>query len=301
VPPAWTDVWICPWPQGHIQAVGTDSAGRRQYRYHDRWRIIRDVQKFEHVLEFGRSLPQLRAVVDQDLMLDGLARPRVLAGMVRLLDLGFFRVGGEEYAKEHETFGIATLLKEHVRLSRGQMIFDYPAKGSVQRVVRVSDEAAFELVRSLKNRRSGGDRLFAYKQRTRWCNVRSEEVNEYIREAAGGDYTAKDFRTWSATVLAATELATIGEAAAASVTARKRAQARVVKKVAEYMGNTPAVCRRAYLDPKILDRFEGGDTIAPALGERGGVGNVEDPAVRAIIESAVVDLIADDRKATAVA
>jgi DNA topoisomerase IB len=112
--------------------------------YHDRWRIISDVQKFEQVLEFGRSPPQLRAVADQDLMLDGLARPRVLAGMVRLLDLGFFRVGGEEYAKEHETFGIATLLKEHVRLSRGQMIFDYPAKGSVQRVVRVSDEAAFE-------------------------------------------------------------------------------------------------------------------------------------------------------------
>ena len=143
MPPAWTDVWFCQWPNGHIQAVGTDNAGRRQYLYHDAWRALRDRQKFERVLEFGRSLPRLRAAVERDLGLPGMERARVLAGAVRLLDLGFFRIGGEQYAQEHETFGIATLRKSHVKLVRGKMVFDYSAKGSVERVVTISDPATY--------------------------------------------------------------------------------------------------------------------------------------------------------------
>ena len=289
MPPAWTDVWICQWPNGHIQAVGTDNAGRRQYLYHDAWRALRDRQKFERVLEFGRSLPRLRAAVERDLGLPGMERARVLAGAVRLLDLGFFRIGGEQYAQEHETFGIATLRKSHVKLVRGKMVFDYPAKGSVERVVTISDPATYRLLRTLKNRR-GGEDLFAYKTGSRWVDMRSDEVNAYIREAAGGDFSAKDFRTWSATVLGASELAGQAKAMGGSATARKRAASLVVKRVAGYLGNTPAVCRRSYLDPKVLDRFEGGETIASDLRKLGDV-DVSDGEARKVVEQAVIDLL----------
>ena len=289
VPPAWTEVWICQWPNGHIQAVGTDNAGRRQYLYHDAWRALRDRQKFGRVLEFGRSLPRLRATVERDLGVPGMERARVLAGAVRLLDLGFFGIGGEQYAQENETFGIAMLRKGHVKLIRGKMVFDYPAKGSVERVVTISDPATYRLLRALKNRR-GGENLFAYKKGSRWVDMRSDEVNAYIREAAGADFSAKDFRTWSATVLGASELAGQAKAMGGSSTARKRAASLVVKRVAGYLGNTPAVCRRSYLDPKVLDRFEGGETIAPDLRKLGDV-DVSDGEARKVVELAVIDLL----------
>ena len=142
VPPAWSDVWICPWPHGHIQAVGIDAAGRRQYRYHDQWRTDRDREKFERVLDFAAALPELRATVRRGLAKDGLGRERVLAAVVRLLDVGFFRIGGEEYAQEHETFGVASLRKEHVRIHDGLMVFEYPAKGSIERTLEISDAQA---------------------------------------------------------------------------------------------------------------------------------------------------------------
>jgi DNA topoisomerase-1 len=287
-------VWICPWPHGHIQATGTDNAGRRQYRYHDAWRVLRDRQKFERVLEFGRAQPALRSRVERDLAAAGTGRDRVLAGAVRLLDLGFFRVGGEQYAEENETFGIATLRKEHVALSKGIMTFDYPAKGSIQRVVTISDPATFELIRTLRHRRGGGDHLLAYKEGRRWTEVKSDDINAYIRQVADGEYSAKDFRTWSGTVLAALELRVAASGKPLSKTARKKAAGLAVKTVAEYLGNTPAVCRASYIDPKIIDRFEGGESIAGTLTSfKNSTDVMNDPAARQKIEAAVIDLIED--------
>lgn len=294
IPPAWADVWICPWPHGHIQATGIDSAGRRQYRYHDAWRVLRDKQKFERVLDFGRALPILRSRVIEDLGSDEVGRDRVLAGAVRLLDLGFFRIGGEQYAQENETFGIATLRKEHVSLSKGTMTFDYPAKGSIQRLITVSDPATFELVRTLRRRRGGGETLLAYKDGRRWCDAKSDDVNSYIREAAQGGYSAKDFRTWSGTVLGAVALAKAFNGNPMSKAARRKMSRLAVQEVSEYLGNTPAVCRRSYIDPKILDRFDHGETVAPTLAELGSTPDMNDRAVREVVEGAVIELIADE-------
>jgi DNA topoisomerase IB len=232
--------------------------------------------------------------------LEQLAQPRVLAGAVRLLDLGFFRIGGEQYAEENETFGIATMRKDHVRLDGDVMVFDYPAKGSIQRVVTVSDPPSAELIRALKRRRAGSGNLLAYKQRGRWVDVKSDDVNAYIRSILKGDYSAKDFRTWSATVLGAVELARAGQKSPMSTTARQKASRLAVKTVSEYLGNTPAVCRRSYIDPKVLDRFDGGETIAPVL-QRLEAADINDSVVRESIESAVIDLIADEPSSAAAA
>ena len=295
IPPAWVDVWICPWPHGHIQATGTDDAGRRQYRYHDGWRVLRDRQKFERVVDFGRALPSLRSVVEADLSLEAVTQDRVLAAVVRLLDLGFFRIGGEEYARDNETFGIATLRKDHVRMRKGEMTFDYPAKGSIRRVITVADPATFELPKVLKRRKGGSDNLLAYKAGRRWCDVRSDEVNAYIRAGSDDEFSAKDFRTWSGTVLGAIELAKVRpRGAEMAKTARQRAARGAVKVVSEYLGNTPAVCRKSYIDPKLLDRFDAGETIAAALDSLADAPNMNDRGVREAIESAVIDLIGDD-------
>lgn len=291
LPPAWESVWICPWPHGHIQAVGIDAAGRRQYRYHDAWRVQRDHEKFERVMEFGRSLPQLRSVVEGDLQVEEITQCRVLAAAVRLLDLGFFRIGGEQYAEEHETFGVATLLKEHVTLEKHEMVFDYPAKGSIRRTVTVTDAMTEELIRSLKHRRGGSDHLLAYKAGGKWTDIKSDDVNTYIRKAAGGDFSAKDFRTWSGTVLGAIELAR--SPALSSKSARQKASRRAVKTVSQYLGNTPAVCKKSYIDPRILDRFDHGETIASVLKRLGEPPDLTDRTVRQSIESAVVALISD--------
>ncbi len=301
IPPAWNDVWICPWPHGHIQATGIDSAGRRQYRYHDAWRVMRDKEKFERSLEFGRALPMLRDTVERDLALEGASRDRVLAGAVRLLDLGFFRIGGEQYAQENETFGIATLRREHVSLHRGTMIFDYPAKGSIQRVVEVTDPATYELIRMLRRRRASSQTLLAYKQAGRWSDAKPDEVNGYIREAARGSYSAKDFRTWSGTVLGAMALARASDQEMRTKTARQRMSRSAVKEVSEYLGNTPAVCRRSYIDPKIFDRFDHGETVAAAVQKVGGPPDVGDRLKREVVERAVIDLIALDLRDEAAA
>lgn len=193
IPPAWSDVWICPWPNGHIQATGTDAAGRRQYRYHDQWRTEKDREKFDRTVEFGTALPKLRAQVDRDLVCDGMPRQRVLAAVVRLLDVGLFRIGGEEYADEHETFGVASLQKEHVRIRNGEMVFTYQAKGSIERVVEVRDDQVREVVAALHRRRSGGPNLFAYKQGRRWVDIHAPDVNDYIKEVAGPEILGQGF------------------------------------------------------------------------------------------------------------
>lgn len=297
IPPAWADVWICPWPHGHIQAIGTDKAGRRQYRYHDAWRVMQDRKKFERVLGFGTALPCLRDAVERDLCLDGFEKGRALACAVRLLDLGFFRVGGEEYAQEHETFGIATLRKSHVTVHGENMVFDYPAKGSVRRVVTVADAQSAQFIKEQKARRTGGRNLLTYQCNGRWSHVKSDEVNTYIRAETGGEFSAKDFRTWAGTVLGAVELAQASAKLPKSKTARARAVSRAVKSVSEYLGNTPAVCRRSYVDPRVVDRFLGGDTIAPALLALGPSPNIRDRSVREAVESAVVDLITEEAHA----
>src|ERR1700729_4185800 len=241
IPPAWTDVWICPDPGGHIQAVGTDAAGRRQYRYHDQWREEQDQRKYDRMLEFGAALPRLRQAISEQLSGRGLSRERVLAAAVRLIDLGFFRAGGEEYAAENGTFGLATIRREHVRCGRDGLTFEYPAKGSIQREQAVADELVCAVVRGLKRRRWGGSELFAYRgSGPGGHDVTAADINAYLREVSGGDFTAKDFRTWNATVLAAVGLA-VSEPAGHAERTRQRAIVRVVREVAGYLGNTPAV------------------------------------------------------------
>jgi DNA topoisomerase-1 len=294
VPPAWSDVWICPWPNGHIQAIGTDAAGRRQYRYHDQWRIQRDRQKFERVQDFAALLPRLRARVTRDLRKVGLSRERVLAAIVRLLDVGFFRIGGEDYAHEHETFGVASLRKEHVQIHEGVMIFDYPAKDSIERTLEIHDVPAGNVVAALRRRRSGGDNLFAYKHGRRWVEVHSHDVNVYIKAVVGEQFSAKDFRTWSATVLAAAVLAE-NEPVPKSPTSRRRAIVEAVKSVAEHLGNTPAVSRSSYIDPRVIDRFDDKDTIRRTLGREPDLEKLEAHvgAESRAVEAAVIELLGD--------
>jgi DNA topoisomerase IB len=290
IPPAWEDVWICADAHGHIQAVGTDAAGRRQYRYHDLWRERRDQAKHDRVREFGVVLPHIREVIEHHLGTTGLTRDRVLGAAIRLIDLGFFRAGGQEYADENGTFGLATLRKEHVTIGRGEIAFEYSAKGSLLREQVVAEEHICVVVASLRRRRSGGDRLLAYRSGRHWHDVTAADINDYLRELSGGDYTAKDFRTWHATVLAAVGLA-VSEAAE-SDTARKRAIVRVVHEVAAYLGNTPAVARASYIDPRVIERYQHGHTIAAALGDLGRDCDFGDLATRGRAESAVLKLLA---------
>ena len=300
IPPAWKDVWICPHPTGHIQATGIDAAGRKQYRYHDRWRERRDRKKFDQMLDFARALPRMRERVRRDLQLDGLPRERTLGCAARLLDRGFFRIGSESYAEENDTYGIATMRKDHVTVDGDTVTFDYEAKGGQRRIQSFGDPPVAEVVRTLKRRRGGGEELLAFKRNGRWVDVKSADVNDYVKEVLGGDFTAKDFRTWNATVLAAVALAVSGPAAAKGTkTARTRAKARAVKEVAGYLGNTPAVCRASYIDPRVFDRFDGGVIIAGVLPELLG-DTTAWPHMSPAVEHAVLDLIADERDSPAI-
>jgi DNA topoisomerase-1 len=299
LPPAWEDVWICPWPNGHIQALGTDARGRRQYRYHDRWRLRRDQEKFDRMLDFARALPRLRRTCCRHLALDGLPRERVLACAVRLLDLGFFRIGTEDYAEENGSFGLATMRKEHVTVGRGDLVtFDYPAKAGKQRLQRIVDPDVAEVIRALKRRRGGGPELLAWRTANgQWCDVRAADVNAYLKECTGTDFSAKDFRTWHATVLAAVALAVSVEAPR-SPTGRKRAVARAGQEVAHYLGNTPAVCRASYIDPRVVDRFRAGVTVAGALHRLGGDTAFGRLSTQGAVERAVLDLLGEAPPAT---
>jgi DNA topoisomerase-1 len=292
IPPAWKDVWICPYPMGHIQAVGTDAAGRRQYVYHAQWRLRRDQEKFDEMIQFARRLPYLRRVTAKHLHQKDMTRERVLACATRLLDRGFFRIGTEEYAEQNETYGLATMLKSHVELGENNVLtFDYVSKGGKQRVQSLVDPDVYDVVEALKRRRSGKE-LLAYRSSGRWVDVKSIEINEYVKSVVGDEFSAKDFRTWNATVLAAVALAVSGRAAA-SPTGRKRAMARAVKEVAYYLGNTPAVCRASYIDPRVFDRFRDGVTIGGALERLGDDVSFGQPSTQGAIEEAVLDLLED--------
>jgi len=302
IPPAWTDVWICADPLGHIQATGVDGAGRKQYRYHDAWRRRRDAAKFDAMVAFARALPALRRRVRDDLRGDALDRVRVLACAVRLLDVGFFRIGSDDYARENETYGLTTLRRDHVRFDGEVLVFDYPAKHGRRRLQQVLDDDAGEVVRRLKRRRGGGPELLAYKEGRRWVDVKADDVNAYLKDAAGGDFSAKDFRTWNATALMAVELAVRAERAGPRAS-RRRIVAAAVRAVAEFLGNTPAVARRSYVDPRVVDRFEGGLTIAEALAAPAELEPDEPAEERPVdgrVRRAVLDLIAGDDEAPGV-
>ncbi|MBV9809904.1 MAG: DNA topoisomerase IB [Solirubrobacterales bacterium] len=298
IPPAWEEVWVCPDPLGHLQATGVDAAGRRQYLYHPRWREHRDREKFERMISFAELLPGLRRRLARTLR--GQLEPRreiVLASAVRLLDIGMFRVGSEQYADEDGGIGLATVRKEHVRLRDGAVEFDYPGKGGLRRRQVIEDPVTFELIRTLKRRRAGPDELLAYRDGSKWRDVHSEDINEYLKEQLGEGFSAKDFRTWNATVMAAVTLGADSRQLNTK-TARKRAINASVRAVSELLGNTPAVARRSYIDPRVFDRYLSGWTIAAAL-ERIPEPNVADDAVRTRIESAVIDLLVENTESSA--
>ncbi len=290
LPPAWDQVWICPIANGHLQAVGTDAAGRKQYRYHDQWRLRRDNAKFDEMLDFARTLPALRAAVEHHLVAEGFGRERVLACAVRLLDVGFFRIGAEiGRSEDGETFGLTTMRKQHVTISGDEIIFEYEAKGGKQQVQRVVDPAARAIITALKRRRGGSDELLAWKQGRRWSDVQATHVNDWIKSVTGGDYSAKDFRTWNATVLAALALAVSGEVAK-SKTASKRAMSRATQEVAHFLGNTATVARNSYIDPRVFDRYLSGWTVSGVLPDL-GEGEFGQPAIHVGVEDAVLDLL----------
>ncbi|HEX6358801.1 DNA topoisomerase IB [Actinophytocola sp.] len=284
IPPAWTRVWICPFPNGHIQAVGTDAAGRRQYLYHERWRQRRDEEKHERVLRLASRLPDFRSAVDEDLCTRGLTERRVLAGALRMLDRGVFRTGGEEYAEESR--GVATLLCGDVTVRGGEIRFDYVAKGGVERRLRIRDDRLAPLITALRRGRTDLDRLLVYRAGNDRCEVRAEDVNRRFQEIVGPDFTAKDLRTWHATVLAAVVVA--GHEPPGSRTALRRVEKAVLADVAEQLGNTPAVARRSYVDPRVLTAFEDGRTIDRALRRAAGKPIEE---TRHDIERAVIRLL----------
>lgn len=265
IPPAWQDVWISPWPNGHIQAAGLDDAQRRQYLYHEQWRLRRAKQKHDHVLDVARRLPAARRSVRRDLALDGFPRAKALALAFRLLDLAYFRAGGEGYAQRNGSYGLATLRREHVQLLEdvpGAVRFHYPAKSGQVRDVVVEDAQVAELVGTLLRRRGGGPELLAWRDDAGWHDITSAEVGGDVKRRLGDDASPKDFRTWHATVLAARGLAAVGEPPM-SDRARRKIVTQVVTAVSEELGNTPAVCRASYIDPRVVDLWAHGTTIAP--------------------------------------
>ncbi|GGU39734.1 DNA topoisomerase IB [Streptomyces lavendofoliae] len=294
IPPAWQDVWICAKPNGHLQAVGTDAAGRRQYLYHPRFRAQQEQAKHEHVLDVAERLPTVREAVEAHLGDRGLTRRRVLATAVRLLDLGFFRIGSDRYAELNNSYGLTTLLREHSACQAGTVLFTYNGKHGKEIVRTVADPAACRTLTALLRRRGGGDRLLAYWERPSWRDVSGEDVNAYLKEIAGLEISAKDFRTWHATVMAAIALA-VSESVARSETARKRAIARAAREVSGYLGNTPAVCRASYINPRVIELYEEGVTIAPALPRLGDEGTYGIPATQGPAERAVLRMLRTGR------
>lgn len=284
IPPAWREVWICPLPQGHLQATGVDAAGRRQYLYHPHWRELRDRQKFDRVATAALQLPAARRQIAADLGRGGMPLQRAAAAAVRLLDLGYFRIGSDYYADANGSFGLTTLRRRHVRRQGDALAFRFTGKSGIEHRVLIEDDAAIEALRTMRRRR-GGDRLLAYREGREWRDLSSAAVNGYLTELFGGEFTAKDFRTWHATVLFATTLA--GSPRDDTAAARKRTVRGAVGAVAAYLGNTPAVARASYIDPRILDRWEAGESIAAAATRP-----YRKPEKRqAALESAVLDLL----------
>lgn len=289
IPPAWKNVWICPWANGHIQATGEDAAGRLQYIYHPDWVERREQVKYEHVLDFAERLPKLRSWCAEALTGRGLTRDRVTATALRLLDLGLFRIGEDQYDRDSGTRGLATLTGDDVRFKQGRALFSYTAKGGLTRTYEVSDPDVVSVLKALR-RRAGRGRLLTYYASGQWHALHSSDINEALRTVVGMEASAKDFRTWHATVLAAVALA-VSELAPDSPTARRRAISRAVTEVADYLGNTPAVCRRSYIDHRVIDRYMDGETVSRALDGLGRDSRPGSAATDGPVERAVLRLL----------
>lgn len=264
IPPAWTDVWISPHPHGHLQALGTDQAGRRQYLYHEQWRRQRDQLKHERVRALARELPAVRESVERDLRRRGFGKERVVAGALRMLDAGMFRTGGEEYEQTNGSHGVATLLPGHVTVSGDTVRFDFPAKSGQAREAELVDRPLAALVRGLKRGRGDAAHLLQWRDRDGWHDLHGSDLNEGFRRLAGEDYSVKDLRTWAATVTAAAALARVHPPPVGR-RERERAEREAIAMVAEHLGNTVSVARASYVDPGVLDAHAVGRTIGAAL------------------------------------
>jgi DNA topoisomerase-1 len=265
IPPAWENVWICPRDDGHIQAIGRDAKGRKQYRYHARWRAVRDEAKYDKMIAFGRALPKLRRRVEADLSRRGLSREKVLAAVVRLLEVTLIRVGNEEYARTNKSYGLTTLQKRHVKVAGAGAVFEFRGKSGVKHRTGFHDRRLVRIVRACQDLR--GQRLFQYLDATTGERrpIESHDVNDYLRAATGGEFTAKDFRTWAASLSAMRALA--GQPPGDTKAALKRTTNLCVKAVAGLLGNTPAVCRAAYIHPAVFEAFEKGELSKRAVSE----------------------------------
>ena len=264
IPPAWSDVWICPLENGHLQAVGTDAAGRRQYLYHPQWRTRRDRGKFLRVTEAAQHLPQARKHVQSDLDASGMELDRACATAVRLLDIGYFRIGNDAYTDANGSFGLTTLERQHTRRRADAIVFSFIGKSGISHTITVDDPSAVAALEVMRTRAtSDSSRLLAFKTDGQWDDLDSSDVNGYLRKIFGGSFTAKDFRTWHATVIAAEVLA-LAEEPGDTQASRKRAIKQAVMEVSSYLGNTPAVARSSYIDPRIIDAYEHGSTIKDA-------------------------------------
>jgi DNA topoisomerase I len=264
IPPAWEDVWITPYENGHLQAVGTDDAGRRQYLYHPQWRMRRDAEKFDRMLVFGKAISKAREQVIVDLGLEGMPLERACAAAVRLLDLGYFRIGNDVYAADNGSFGLTTLERRHVRRQQDRLVFTFVGKSGIEHCIEIDDEFVVAAIDVMRRRRTPKDpSLLAYRNGRSWRSILPELVNNYVRETTGIEATAKDFRTWHATVLAAAALAETPEPGETKAS-RKRAVSGAMKEVASFLGNTPALARSSYVDPRVIDAYERDNTIANA-------------------------------------
>jgi DNA topoisomerase I len=274
IPPAWTEVWICPSPNGHIQATGRDARRRKQYRYHERWREVRDENKFSRLADFAKALPKIRRRVAQDLKLPGLSRQKVLATVVRLLERTFIRIGNEEYARDNKSFGLTTMKNRHVKVKGTQLRFRFRGKSGRQHEVEVTDPGIAKIVSKCQD--LPGQDLFQYvSDEGEVKDVTSQDVNDYLREITGEDFTAKDFRTWAGTVLAAVALNKQGP-----FETKKEAKANIktaICAVAELLGNTPAICRKCYVHPAIVEAYLNRTRIA---GLNGDTKSLEPPNLR---------------------
>jgi DNA topoisomerase-1 len=280
IPPAWSDVWICPSPNGHIQATGRDARRRKQYRYHERWREIRDENKYDRLVNFGKALPKIRRRLEKDLARSGLPREKVLATIVQLLERSFIRVGNEEYARENKSFGLTTMQDRHVDVKGSKLRFRFRGKSGREHEVDVTDRRLARIVLKLQD--LPGQSLFQYLDDER--NVRditSQDVNEYLRKITGEDFTAKDFRTWAGTVLAAIALRAAGE-----FETKKQAKANIknaIGAVAKILGNTPAICRQCYIHPIVLETYLKGNPID----------GLKQETAKELAQSAVLKLLQD--------
>lgn len=289
IPPAWTDVWICPDPRGHLQATGRDARGRKQYRYHSRWRAVRDESKYERMMAFARVLPRIRERTDRDLALPGMPRPKVLAAVVRLLETSLIRVGNDEYARTNRSYGLTTMRNRHVEVEGASVRFKFRGKSGVVHDIDIRDRRLARIVARCQD--LPGQELFAYVDDDGQArDVTSDDINDYLREVAGEEFTAKDFRTWAGTVLAALALREF-EAFGTQAQAKKNVVA-AIERVAERLGNTPSVCRKCYVHPAVLDSYLDGSMLESLrrrakkeLDERAGSLRPEEAAVLALLEN----------------